>query len=97
MIRKEKMKAKCYHLYFEGVVQGVGFRYTAHRLADKYNIKGWVRNVPDRRVEMYAQANLSSLDAFIHAIRESFRSYITNVDCKEVPLKSELKDFQIKF
>lgn len=95
--KKEKMEEKCYHLYYEGVVQGVGFRYTARYLASTHNIKGWVRNLPDGRVEMCVQAKVSSLDVFLCAIRGSFRSYITNVVSEETPLQHELRDFQIKF
>jgi acylphosphatase len=37
-----------------GVVQGVGFRYFAHRAAERLHLSGYAKNLPDGRVEVYA-------------------------------------------
>src|SRR5207248_2933045 len=37
---------------FSGRVQGVGFRYTVKNIALQHNISGYVRNLPDGRVEL---------------------------------------------
>jgi acylphosphatase len=39
------------HIYIAGRVQGVFFRSEIRREARKHNITGWVRNLPDGRVE----------------------------------------------
>jgi acylphosphatase len=39
------------HVYVSGRVQGVFFRYETKSLADELGVKGWVRNIPDGRVE----------------------------------------------
>ena len=43
------------HCYFSGRVQGVGFRYTSRNIAINYDVTGFVRNLPDGRVELVAE------------------------------------------
>ena len=46
------------------MVQGVGFRYFAQRAAAKHQVKGFVRNMPDGRVETFAQGSESQVSGF---------------------------------
>lgn len=39
------------HVYISGRVQGVWFRASTKRIADEYGLSGWVKNLPDGRVE----------------------------------------------
>ena len=52
-----------------GRVQGVGFRYFTHAAATRENIHGWVRNLPDGRVEAAAEGDADALDRFERALR----------------------------
>lgn len=52
-----------------GRVQGVGFRYFAHAAATRENIHGWVRNLPDGRVEAAAEGEADAVDRFERALR----------------------------
>ena len=54
-----------WHILFEGDVQFVGFRYTARLLARKLDLSGWVKNLPDGRVELEAQGEVSTLRRFL--------------------------------
>jgi acylphosphatase len=47
-----------------GRVQGVGFRYSACREADRLGLTGWARNTPDRSVEIWAEGPPENLAAF---------------------------------
>jgi acylphosphatase len=58
-------------VYFEGRVQGVGFRYSVKQIAMGFDVTGWVGNLPDGRVEMLATGSPDELDAFLEAIAES--------------------------
>ena len=48
-----------------GVVQGVGFRYTAQLEAGRLGVSGWVRNRPDGAVEAEIEADEASVDAML--------------------------------
>lgn len=50
------------HCYITGKVQGVWFRASTQREAAKLNIKGWARNLPDGRVEVFACGAESDLE-----------------------------------
>lgn len=49
---------------FRGTVQGVGFRFFTQRVAARYQIRGYVRNLDDGRVEALAQGIEKSVEAF---------------------------------
>ena len=58
-------------IFYEGRVQGVGFRYTVRQLAKGYDVIGWIRNLPDGRVELLAGGQPGEVSAFLDAILES--------------------------
>lgn len=53
----------------KGVVQGVGFRYFASRLADRYGVTGYAKNLPNGDVEIEAEGEKSVVMAFLNDIR----------------------------
>ena len=73
------------HVFYEGRVQGVGFRWSAKNVARGYDVTGWVKNLPDGRVEMQVCGDVDEVDAFIEAIAESeLKSHIKNVDTRVI-------------
>jgi acylphosphatase len=56
---------------FEGKVQGVGFRASVLSLAKGYEVTGWVKNLSDGRVELFASGEAEEIEAFLQGIRES--------------------------
>ncbi|HPC60367.1 MAG TPA: acylphosphatase [Verrucomicrobiota bacterium] len=59
------------HIFYSGNVQGVGFRYTVKSVAAGYEVTGFVRNLPDGRVELLAEGSKDEIEAFRQAIRDS--------------------------
>lgn len=53
------------HLQIQGRVQGVWFRATAREKALELGLTGWVRNLPDRQVELIAEGPRNALDAMV--------------------------------
>ena len=88
---------KGFEAIFSGMVQGVGFRFTAKHLADRYRIKGWVMNLSDGRVKLAAQGSQKVLDSFLYALREEFKEYIVDFQFQEREPSENYKGFQIKF
>ncbi len=82
---------------YSGHVQGVGFRYTVRRIASGYEVTGWVKNLPDGRVEMQAAAHEpEELEDFLDAVRNSSLSgNIKNVEMSEVAAPTGMKGFNI--
>jgi acylphosphatase len=49
-----------------GQVQGVGYRFFAQRVAARHQVTGYVRNLPDGRVEVVAEGPLEHVEGFKH-------------------------------
>ena len=63
-------------IYFQGRVQGVGFRYTTRRIAAQFDVAGYVQNLPDGRVFLVAVGEPAELDRFVQAIDIQLGRYI---------------------
>jgi acylphosphatase len=85
------------HIIFIGRVQGVGFRFTALDIANRYRLTGLVRNLPDGTVEMLAQGFSDDISDCLREIEESFRGYIRETKIEEIPSNPQYKDFKITF
>lgn len=53
------------HVFVSGLVQGVGFRHATYRQALRLGLRGWVRNLPDGRVEALMQGERPLLDQML--------------------------------
>jgi acylphosphatase len=81
-----------------GRVQGVGFRFFAVRAARERNLTGWVRNLPDGRVEAEAHGDEAALDALREELSRGPRgAAVRGVEETQVPFSSAIPDFDVKF
>ena len=82
---------------YSGRVQGVGFRYTAKRIASGFEVTGWVKNLPDGRVELQAMSgDADELEAFLSAIQESdLGGLIKEQAVRAVPALVGIRGFSI--
>jgi acylphosphatase len=94
----DKKPKKRIHCFFSGLVQGVGFRYTVHSLAHTLGVTGWVRNLPDGRVELVGESSEATLLQLLKAIQNSGPgSYVRNVDVKWLLATGDFNEFSIEF
>lgn len=83
-------------VFYEGRVQGVGFRYTVKNLARGFDVTGWVRNLADGRVELQCGGERDEVEAFLAAIAESeLKSHIRNATVLPIGLLAGVKGFDI--
>jgi acylphosphatase len=82
---------------FSGRVQGVGFRFTALNIANRYELKGYVRNIPAGEVEMVAQGLAEMIDECVRDLQDSFVGTISHIDIEEATPDPKLTDFKITF
>lgn len=74
------------HLVVHGVVQGVGFRWSAAREAARLGVAGWVRNRSDGDVEAVVEGEQDAVGAFVGWARQGPRgSAVTSVDVTDQP------------
>ena len=85
------------HAYFNGRVQGVGFRFTTLELARELDVCGWVQNLDDGRVEVTAEGDEEDLKELLDEITHRFTRYIRSVDTDWSDTTGEFKDFGVKF
>jgi acylphosphatase len=81
--------------FVSGRVQGVGFRFFAERTASSLGVSGYVRNLYDGRVEVYAIGSAEQLDALKNALRRGPR--MAAVDRVEEQDADILQDFANAF
>ena len=82
--------------HFSGRVQGVGFRYTVQDLAANFDVRGYVRNLPDGRVELVAEGEETEIARFLDRTGEKMGGFINNRTDFDAPPTREFSDFSIR-
>ena len=81
---------------YHGRVQGVGFRFTAQRIARRYPVRGWVRNLPDGTVELLAAGSDSAVRGFLREIDSAMQGNITTANESDGPADVGATGFEIR-
>lgn len=81
---------------YAGNVQGVGFRYTVRSLAARFEVTGFVRNLPDGRVQLVIEGTTAEIGAFLAAIKSEMRYYIRDVQETVRPAGGRFPAFEIR-
>ena len=84
-------------IFYEGNVQGVGFRYSVRQIAKGFDVTGFVRNLDDGRVELMAAGEEDEVRAFVEAIGQSvLRAHIRKQSEMQVADPPPFRGFEIR-
>ncbi len=83
-------------VYYSGHVQGVGFRWTAARIAGGHEVTGCVRNLPDGRVELIAEGVPKAVEGYLDEVAEVMGQHIRQAKTDTSPATGEFVAFNIR-
>ena len=92
------MGHKRVHVYISGRVQGVWFRAYTKEEAERLGVKGWVRNLPDGRVEAVFEGKEDKVEEMVRWCHAgSPQAKVTQVEVIEEPFRGEFEKFEIRY
>lgn len=84
------------HIFVSGYVQGVWYRQFVKKNSKKFGLTGWVRNLPDNRVEAVLQGRTQDIESMISLFREGPPlAEVKNVDVKWEDAEDKYEEFMI--
>ena len=82
--------------FFTGRVQGVGFRYQTLQVAKEFEVSGFVKNLPDGRVQLEAEGQAAEVRDFVAAVQERMTGYIRKTEQSEGKRNATFQGFAIQ-
>lgn len=83
-------------VFISGKVQGVYFRLYTQNMAKQLGLKGWVRNLPDGRVEALFEGSTDNVANMLSWCRQgSPKSRVDSIQVEDFNLEHDLADFSI--
>ncbi len=80
---------------YSGDVQGVGFRATTAAIARNHPVTGYVKNLADGRVELYAEGAPEAVKTFLDAVRARWKRNIDREQIEEQAPTGKYRRFEI--
>ena len=93
MMPEEKVRRQ---VFYSGQVQGVFFRATTEELASDLAVTGFVRNLPDGRVELEVQGDEMEIARLLAAIEDRYRGHITGIQTAKIPPERDERGFEMQ-
>ena len=88
---------KRYRLSFYGIVQGVGFRYTAMHAANMYRLTGYVKNEYDGSVTCEVQGDEEAIGSFVATISKGRFIDISGINKKVLEIIPDERSFEVRY
>lgn len=90
------MLSSRYDIRFSGRVQGVNFRWTTCRVAQKFSVAGWVRNESDGSVRCVVEGEQAELDSFVESVQRAMAGCVTDTVIKTTASTGTMEGFGIR-
>lgn len=95
-VNQSQSSPSCVHAFISGRVQRVGYRYNTRERAIALNLTGWVRNLPDGRVEAVVVGESAQIDNMVDWFRSGpAGANVTAVETKEQAVQT-FSGFEIR-
>lgn len=82
---------------YSGRVQGVGFRFTTVRLAEPFDVTGYVKNLPDGRVETLVEGEGEVVDSFLADLEKTMERNITSKTEEDLSGSGRYETFDVQY
>ena len=92
------MEKQRVHIFISGKVQGVFFRQALKVIAKKNNVVGWVRNLPDKRVEAILEGDSKSVNLVVEWAKIGpANSHVDNIEINNEEFRNEFSMFEVLY
>ena len=92
------MKKQRVHIFISGKVQGVFFRQALKVIAKKNNVVGWVRNLPDKRVEAILEGDSKSVNLVVEWAKIGpANSRVDDIQINNEEFRNEFSTFEVLY
>ena len=85
------------HVWYSGLVQGVGFRFTARRLAGTCAVTGVVKNLSDGRVELIVEGEAEQVERYLALLEQEMHGYIESQEAVDEEARGDMSGFEVTF
>ena len=82
---------------YTGRVQGVGFRYTTCHVATKFDVVGFVKNLPDGRVQLVVEGEPAEIEKFLTGVDQAMAAKILDKEGCLAAATGEFCDFSVSY
>ncbi len=94
----EQLVHEAIQIIVTGRVQGVSFRYFTQQIAKDLGVVGWVRNLPDATVQIWAEAPPETLERFIECVRQGPPlAMVRDLDVEKFRVSGKYATFELRF
>jgi len=86
------------HIFISGTVQGVFFRSNIKKIANKLNLKGFVKNLPNGKVEAVFEGKEENINEILKFCKKGpSGAKIKKIEVKEEKVSNEFSSFEVRY